>query len=169
MISISGETTGRDIWAFSFDTDRVTPVVQSTAYEIQGRFSPDGRWIAYASNETGRWEVFVETFPPSGSRWQLSTDGGSQPIWRRDGKELFFLAPDRKLMAVPVTSGATFIRGSPHALFETRMRPTYAPYPVNYDVTSDGQRFLIDSVRPDTGPTISIVVNWTAALEASSR
>jgi Tol biopolymer transport system component len=162
LISISGERSGRDISAFAIDTRQVTPLFQSTAYEIQGRFSPDGRWIAYASNETGRWEVFVETFPPSGSRWQVSTDGGSQPIWRRDGSELFFLAPDRKLMVAAVTSGTTFTRGVPRALFETRMRPTYAPYPVNYDVTADGDRFLIDSVRPDTGPTISIVVNWTA-------
>ena len=135
--------------------------MEVTAYEIQGRFSPDDRWIAYASNETGRWEVFVESFPPSGSRSQVSTDGGSQPLWRRDGRELFFLAPDRKLMAVPVTTGATFTRGIPRSLFETRMRPTYAPYPVNYDATPDGQRFLMDSVRPGTGPNISIVVNGT--------
>jgi hypothetical protein len=79
-------------------------------------------------------------------------------LWRGDGRELFFLAPDRKLMAVPVTPGATFARGMPSALFETRMRPTYPPYPVTYDVTPDGQRFLLDSVRPGTGPNISIVV-----------
>src|SRR5205085_2068019 len=116
------------------------------------------------------WEIFVEPFPPSGPRWQVSTDGGSQPIWRRDGKELFFVAPDRKLMAVEITPGATtFTRGMPHALFETRMRPTYAPYPVNYDVTSDGQRFLMDSVRPDTGPNISLVMNWMAPLQFMTR
>ena len=169
LISISGDATGRDVVAFSFDTGRVTPLVQSAAYEIQGRFSPDNRWMAYASNETGRWEVFVETYPPSGPRWQVSTDGGSQPVWRRDGKELYFLAPDRKLMAVSVTPGATFTRDIPRALFETRLRPTYAPYPVNYDVTADGQQFLIDAVRPNTGPNISLVLNWTALLGSDAK
>jgi eukaryotic-like serine/threonine-protein kinase len=90
LISTSGATSARDIAAFSLETHRVTPLFETAAFEIQGRFSPDDRWIAYASNETGRWEVFVESFPPSGSRWQVSTDGGSQPIWHRDGRELFF-------------------------------------------------------------------------------
>jgi Tol biopolymer transport system component/tRNA A-37 threonylcarbamoyl transferase component Bud32 len=97
LISTTGETTGRDIAAFSLETGRATPLLHGTADEIQGRFSPDSRWIAYSSNETGRWEVFVESFPPSAGRWQVSTDGGSQPIWRSDGRELFFLAPDRRL------------------------------------------------------------------------
>jgi eukaryotic-like serine/threonine-protein kinase len=163
LVSLPGATTGFEIAAFSFETGRATPLVHGTANEIQGRFSPDSRWIAYASNETGRWEVFVESFPPSGSRWQVSTDGGSQPIWLRDGRELFFLAPDRRLMGVPVTPGATFVRGVPRALFETQMLPTYPPYPVNYDVTSDGQRFLMDTVRPGTGPNISIVVSGIPA------
>jgi eukaryotic-like serine/threonine-protein kinase len=137
-------------------------VFQTAAFEIQPRFSPDSRWIAYASNESGRWEVFVESFPPSGPKKQVSMDGGSQPVWRRDGRELFFLAPDARLMAISVTPGATlpFAGGTPQALFQTRLRPTYAPWPVNYDVTPDGQRFLMNAVRPDTGPTISIVVNW---------
>ena len=163
LVSTRGATSDRDIAAFSLETGRATPLFHSTAYEIQGRFSPDNRWIAYASNETGRWEVFVESFPPSGSRWQVSTDGGSQPIWRSDGCELFFLAPDRRLMSVAVTPGVTFVRGMPRALFETQMRPTYPPYPVNYDVTRDGQRFLMDAVLPGTGPNISIVVNGIPA------
>jgi eukaryotic-like serine/threonine-protein kinase len=169
LVSTSGPTSGRDIAAFSLDSGRLTPLFQTPAYEIQGRFSPDDRWIAYASNETGRWEVFVEPFPPSGSRWQVSTDGGSQPLWRRDGRELFFLAPDRKLMAVSVTPGDTFTRGTPRALFETRMRPTYPPYPVNYDASPDGMRFLMDSVRPGTGPNISIVVNGAPASGGSRQ
>ena len=141
----------------------MAPLVANETSDVQARLSPDNRWIAYASNETGRWEVFVEPFPAPGPRWQVSADGGSQPVWRRDGSELFFLSPDRRLMAVGVTtSGDTFVKSPPQALFETRMRPTYAPYPVNYDVTADGQRFLIGSVRPDTGPTISILVNWPA-------
>jgi hypothetical protein len=84
-------------------------------------------------------------------------------VWRRDGQELFFLAPDGKLMAVSVTpgaAGAKFVRGTPQPLFQTRMRQTYAPWPVNYDATADGRRFLMNAVQPGTGPTISVVVNW---------
>lgn len=163
LLSLSQPKTGRDILAYSVETGRLTPLVELEAFQVQARLSPDDRWMAYASNETGQWEVFVEPFPPSGSRWQVSTDGGSQPVWRRGGGELFFLAPDSRLMAVGVTPGAEFVRRTPQALFETRMRPTYPPYPINYAVTADGRRFLIDSARPDTGPTISIVVNWSAA------
>ena len=163
LVSITSPRTARDIAVFSVDTGRMAPLFESPAYEIQARFSPDNRWIAYATNATGRWEVVVEPFPPTGSKRQVSADGGSQPVWRQDGKELFFLAPDRRLMAVAVDEGASFVHGPPQALFETRMRPTYPPYPVGYDVTPDGQRFLIASVRPDTGPNISIVTNWTAA------
>jgi len=156
-------TTGRDIAALSLETGRITTLFHGVAQNIQGRFSPDDRWVAYASNEGGRWEVIVDSFPTPGSRHQVSTDGGSEPVWSRDGRELFFLAPDRRLMVVPVTPGATFVYGMPRALFETEMRPTYPPYPVNYDVSKDGQRFLMDAVLPGTGPNISIVVNGIAA------
>ena len=169
LVSITAPVTARDIAAFSSENSRVTPLFHGAAYEIQARFSPDNRWIGYASNETGRWEVFVEPFPPSGPRWQVSADGGSQPLWRRDGKELFFLAPGGQLMVARVNPGETFVHGRPDALFEAGMRPTYAPYPVNYDVTPDGQRFLLERVRPGTGPTISIVLNWTAAVGEDRR
>ena len=169
LVSITAPVTARDIAAFSAENSRVTPLFHGAAYEIQARFSPDNRWIGYASNETGRWEVFVEPFPPSGPRWQVSADGGSQPLWRRDGKELFFLAPGGQLMVASVNPGETFVHGKPHALFEAGMRLTYAPYPVNYDVTPDGQRFLLERVRPGTGPTISIVLNWTAAVGEDRR
>lgn len=119
--------------------------------------------MAYSSNETGRWEVFVEPFPVTGRRHQVSTDGGSQPVWRKEGGELFFAAPDGNLMSVNIRPGQTFTAGPPQVLFQTGMRPTYAPYPTSYDVSADGQRFLIDAVRPETAPTISIVTNWTAA------
>jgi serine/threonine protein kinase len=165
LVSLTRPGTGRDVIAVSTATGAQTPLFARDASEIQATFSPDDRWIAYASNETGRWEVFVEPFPASGPRAQVSVEGGSQPVWRRDGRELFFLAPGGKMMSVSVSPGPTFVRGSPQALFDTPMRPTYAPYPVNYDVTSDGQRFLIVGVRPDTAPTISLVVNWSAATK----
>jgi Tol biopolymer transport system component len=121
LVSITAPVTARDIAAFSAENSRLTALFHGAAYEIQARFSPDNRWIGYASNETGRWEVFVEPFPPSGSRRQVSADGGSQPRWRQDGKELFFLAPDGKLMVASVSPGAAFAPGRPQALFQAGM------------------------------------------------
>ena len=155
----------RDILVLSVDTGEIAPLIHTSAAEIQPRFSPDGRWIAYASDETGRWEVFAEPFPISGARSQVSTTGGSQPIWRSSGEEVYFLAPDGRLMSATVRTGTTFSSDTPRPLFQTRIRPTYAPYPVDYDVTSDGERFLIRAVRPGTGPVISIVSNWSALLK----
>jgi Tol biopolymer transport system component len=163
--ALLSSATDRDIALLSVDTGRIEPLIHTPASEIQARFSPDGRWIAYASNETGRWEVFVEPFPVSGTRSQVSRNGGSQPIWRDNGEELYFLAPDGKLMSAAVKTGATFSQDTPRPLFQTRIRPTYAPYPVDYDVTADGQRFLINSARPGTGPIISIVANWSGLLK----
>lgn len=81
-------------------------------------------------------------------------------MWRRDGSELFFVAPDGKIMSVEVSSAPTFSTTAPKPLFQTRIRPTYPPYPLNFDVSPDGQRFLVEGVRPETGPTISVIVNW---------
>jgi serine/threonine protein kinase len=160
LLSITQLDTGRDIVAFSTATGRTRPFVTGRGAQVQPRFSPDQRWVAYTSNETGRWEVFVESFQVPGSRHQVSSGGGSQPIWRRDGAELFYVAPDGKLMAMTVTPGERWVPANPRALFATRMRPLYAPYPYNYDVSSDGQRFLIREVQPGTGPVISIVTGW---------
>src|SRR5204862_49735 len=84
------------------------------------QFSPDGRFVAYVSDESGRAEVYVQSFPASGGKWQISTGGGDQPQWRRDGGELFYMAPDKKLMAVPIAPGNEFAPGSPVALFAAR-------------------------------------------------
>jgi serine/threonine protein kinase/Tol biopolymer transport system component len=160
LLSVGQAATAWDVLAVSIESGRSMPVRQTPASEVQGRFSPDNRWIAYASNETGRWEVFVEPFPGTGARSQVSRDGGSQPVWRRDGAELFFIAPDGKIMSVEVSPASTFSTTLPKPLFQTRIRPTYPPYPLNFDVSPDGQRFLVEGVRPETGPTISVIVNW---------
>jgi Tol biopolymer transport system component len=165
LLTVVEPETGFDIAVLSVDTGQIAPLIHTTATEVQARFSPDGRWIAYASDETGRWEVFVEPFPVSGTRSQVSRNGGSQPIWRDNGEELYFLAPDGKLMSAAAKTGTTFSIDTPRPLFQTRMRPTYPPYPVDYDVTADAQRFLINAVRPDTGPVISIVANWSELLK----
>lgn len=160
LVNVTNPGSGRDIVALSTETKQVTPLLQDEATEIQASFSPDGKQIAYSSNKTGPWEVYVEPYPRTGVQWQVSTAGGSQPVWRRDGKELFFLAPDGAMMALDVVPGTAPIGRTARALFSTRARQTYPPYPVLYDATSDGQRFLIESVRPGTAPTISVVVNW---------
>ena len=140
------------------------PLLQTPFLETNGRFSPDGRWIAYSSNESGRNEIYVAPASGQAGKWQVSTAGGGFPRWRRDVKELFYLAPDNKLMAAEVNSQASgFDVGVVRALFETRPKGglRYA-----YDVTGDGQRFLVNSVRDDPSPEpLTLVVNWTAELK----
>jgi len=132
-----------------------------------GQFSPDGKWMAYASNETGRWEIYVTSFPTPRGKWQVSVGGGEQPRWRRDGKELFYLSPDSKMMAVPVTIGADFDSGTPAALFQATPRQPIPIYDLFvYDVSRDGQRFLIITPvkEAETAP-MSVVLDWTAKLK----
>jgi Tol biopolymer transport system component len=131
---------------------------QTTSTEIDGRFSPDGRWIAYSSDDAGQMEVYVAPFPRSGGR-RVSTAGGSEPHWRRDGKELFYLAADRQIMSVAVESPGVF--GVPQRLFQTDALFPGSTYHMNFDVNRDGTRFLVS--RPVEGAGLSpitVVVNW---------
>jgi Tol biopolymer transport system component len=132
----------------------------STRFSVaQGAFSPDGKWVTYQSNESGRFEVFVRPFPGPGGQWQVSTDGGTSPRWRADGKELYFLAPDSKLMAVAVAAqGGIFTPGTPETLFQTHtVQSAVKP---NYNVARDG-RFLIDTELEDTATEpIHLLLNW---------
>jgi eukaryotic-like serine/threonine-protein kinase len=135
--------------------------------EVQSRFSPNARWVAYASDESGRFEVYVRPFPVASGQTPISIAGGMQPEWRRDGKELFYIAADGRLTAVPVTTdGATFSAGTPHALFDVEVPEPNPPYPTNYVVTADGQRFLVNSVVDQpTRPALTVILNWTADLK----
>ena len=150
-----------------FGERKPRPFRNTPFIETEGRFSPDGRWVAYVSDESGQREVYVESFqvdgPGEGARWRISTAGGSQPVWRRDGKELFYLAADNKLMSVSVKSGQEFSGESPTALF--RIDPSGGGG--FYDVTRDGQRFLVNTsvTRAESLP-ITVVVNWTASLRS---
>jgi dipeptidyl aminopeptidase/acylaminoacyl peptidase len=128
-----------------------------------GQFSPDGRWIAYESHESGKPEVYVAPFPGPGGKRQISVGGGGTPRWRRDGKELFYLAPDRQLMSVEVNGkGEAFEVGAVRPLFRTRA----AAPALTYDVTADGQRFLvINSVEEEESSPLTLVVNWNAGLK----
>jgi Tol biopolymer transport system component len=138
------------------------PIVRSDANETGGRISPDGKWLAFSSDESGTWEVYVTAFPGPGGRWQVSMGGGVQPVWSRTGKEIFYLAADRKLMAAPYSTGATFQVGTPKALFQTLARYTGD---IAYDVAPDG-RFLVNTlVGAGAAPPITVVMNWEAALK----
>jgi Tol biopolymer transport system component len=161
--------TGRpELWARPLTGDRETILVTRSlsGFVDQARFSPDGRWIAYNTNESGRFEVKVVPFPPTGDKWQVSTGGGVQPIWRVDGRELYFLAPDASLMAVDILPGKTFEWGKARLLFKTQLslsdsNEQYAPAP-------DGKRFLLVTPSADgSTPAFTVVLNWTAGLKKS--
>ncbi len=156
-----------DLWILPMTGDRKTfPFLQTPFDETHGQFSPDGRWITYVSNESGQPEVYVQTFPPSGGKWQVSIGGGDQPQWRRDGKEIFYLGPDRKVMVVSVTAGASFQSGTPAALFQTRVVPSnLTGARNNYAVARDGQRFLVNNIVENNASPITVVLNWTAGLK----
>ena len=128
--------------------------------------SPDGRWLAYTSDESGTLDVYVRPFPGGAEKWAVSTRGGSEPQWRGDGKELFYLGADRTLMSVPIAAGASFEAGVPKALFETRVGAINPEFRHNYAASKDGNRFLINTV-PDgaSSPPITVVLNWTAGLK----
>jgi Tol biopolymer transport system component len=131
--------------------------------EWSAQFSPDGRWMAYQSDESGQPEIYVTSFPEPGRKWQVSTDGGTQPRWRGDGRELYYLSPAAKLMVAEVDpSGAGFQIGSISELFDTPRMPIGV---FDYDVTSDGERFLMNTVGDSAFEPITLVVNWTAELE----
>ena len=143
------------------------PFLQSPFNEGQGRLSPDGRWMAYISDESARVELYVQPVPPTGSKWQVSTNGGSQPAWRRDGRELFYITADGKMTAVSVNSAAKeFDFGVPHTLFDVVTADVSAPFYWHYAVRSDGQRFLVNVLNVDSyAIPITVIVNWTALLK----
>lgn len=145
------------------------PVLKSEFDEDHASLSPDGRWIVYQSTETGRAEIYVQPFPPSGGKWQISNAGGGQPRWRQDGKEIFYLGPDRKLMAADIAvEGGTIKAGVPRPLFDTRaavnggLNNVFPPYAV----VDNGRRFLVAVATKEAASTpMSVVVNWQVALK----
>ncbi|MGH9881723.1 MAG: hypothetical protein ACRD6N_09835, partial [Pyrinomonadaceae bacterium] len=171
LYTVVSPKTENDIWILPlFGDQKATPYLQTEFSETQARFSPDGRWIAYTSNESGSFQVYVQSFPTSGGKWLISTNGGGQPQWRHDGKELFFLGPDRKLMVVEVNGAeSTFKAGVPKALFEARTIPTVPFYGFNgsyYAASGNGQRFLVSTLAGESTPTpLTVVLNWTAGIK----
>jgi serine/threonine protein kinase len=151
-------------WLLGLEGDvKAIPLFQSPAFH-QGEavFSPNGRFIAYSSNESGRSEVFVRTYPTSDQKWSISSGGGAQPLWRDDGQELFYLTPDEKLMSVEVKTAQKFESGTPKQLFQTSLDKG-SGYP--YAPSKDGSRFLINRPETSSSTPLVVVLNWTAKLK----
>jgi hypothetical protein len=141
-------------------------VVKTPAEEQNGQLTPDGRWVAYETNESGRSEIVVQGFPDARGKWQVSTNGGVQPRWSADGRELYFLAPDQKLMAASVNStGATLTAGTPVGLFQTRVPLSGGgANKQQYAVARNG-RFLVNQVVTESVTPITLVLNWAATTK----
>jgi Tol biopolymer transport system component len=162
--------TNVDLYLLSLSGEKKsTSWLQTNFIEAQARFSPNGRWIAYISNETEQFEVYVDSFPATGAKVVISIGGGSQPQWRADGRELYYYAPDRKLMAVEVNGdGPTFKVGEARPLFEIRVASIDQSFPGNgyYTVTHDGKRFLVSSLpEAPERQQINVIVNWAADIK----
>ena len=162
--------TGSDIWILPLEGERKPRLfLQAQSNQQAAMFSPDGHWIAYVSDESGRPEIYVQAYPGPGGKWQISTDGGTQPVWARNGRELFYRNGDR-MMAVGIATQAGFQAGTPQMLFE---RPGLGgaqqgvPTP-DFDVSPDGQRFLMLKAGEDQQSALTqihVVLNWFEELK----
>jgi dipeptidyl aminopeptidase/acylaminoacyl peptidase len=159
-----------DLWLLPVsDPPHAAPLLHTAANERGARISPDGRWIAYTSDETGRSEVYVQEFPGLGSKRAVSAGGGAGPSWRQDGRELFYLSPTRTLMAVDVRVAATISFGAARPLFRAAVSGESSEARNHYAAAADGQKFLINVVEEsaDRG-AITVVVNWAAGLSPAA-
>jgi len=170
LVSMDVKGQQRDIYLMTLDGVRKSePLIHSPANELWAEVSPDGRWVAYDSDESGQFEVYVRPFPDAyqGSRWQVSAAGGRQPVWSRDGRELFYRDFTGAMMDVPVAAGPGFSPGRPLRLFEgTGYTGAGAQGSGRtYDVSPDGRRFLmVHSGELNTSPLV-VVLNWFEELE----
>jgi Tol biopolymer transport system component len=165
-------TTGTDLWALPLDeTEKPFPVVREKFSQRNGQFSPDGKWIAYESDESGQFEIYVQPFSGAEGKvegkWQISTEGGAQVRWRRDGNELFYIALDGRLMAAPIhvaANGQSVEHETPAPLFFTNVGGAVLSIGMQeYVVSPDGKRFLMNSLIEDAGPSsLTVILNWRA-------
>jgi hypothetical protein len=162
--SASKARTNLDLWIMPLTGGgKATPFLAAPFSESDARFAPDGRWLAYTSDESGRTEVYVTSFPGREGRWQISSGGGAAPRWRQDGREIFYVAPDRRIHSVEIRPGEAFEAGAPRPLFATQIARMPSPF---YDVTADGQRFLVtEFVRTEEPEPITLVVDWPESLK----
>jgi dipeptidyl aminopeptidase/acylaminoacyl peptidase len=147
------------------DDAQLQPLVQGAGGQSDGKFSPDGRWVAYTSNDSGRAEIYMTSVDSPRQRWPVSTAGGFQPRWGADSKEIYYVTADSRLMAVSITVGGKDVEvGRPRQLFRTQLIfPADQPFTTRYDVASDGRFLLNIPVRPE--PPLTVVVNWLAQLQ----
>jgi dipeptidyl aminopeptidase/acylaminoacyl peptidase len=165
MYTSQGPGTAFDLWVLDMKGDRKPqPFLKTRFDETNGQFSPDGRWVAYQSNESGQYQIYVRPFPGPGGQWQISTAGGVAPRWRHDGRELYYIAPDGRLIATPVEArSATVEPGAPVPLFQTRivssaLRP-------QFDVAADGRFLLNAPVESAAVAPITLVINWRPPMK----
>jgi eukaryotic-like serine/threonine-protein kinase len=168
VYSVLGSQGAADIWVLPlFGDHKPYPFAQSAFHKTQAQISPDGRWVAYTSYESGRDEVYVDSFPMPRTRRQVSPDGGMQPRWRQNGTELFYVRSDQYLMAILVKDERTLETARPIPLFHSIILPQGSQsiwFDIAYDVTPDGQRFLMTGPPQNPDPPISVVLNWTAVV-----
>jgi Tol biopolymer transport system component len=165
-VSAISRQTKSDVWLWQLgDQPSATPLINGPANEGQSRISPDGRYVAYVSDESGRFEVYVQTFPVANGRWQISAGGGADPQWSRDRRELFYVAADRRMMAVPVSTGSAFHAGRETALFKTQLDSLWMDTRNHYDVSPDGRRFVVIAPASERRESpFTLLSNWSRSL-----
>jgi Tol biopolymer transport system component len=159
-------TTERDIWVLRVGDRKARAFLGTPFSESVPKFSPDGRWLAYISNESGRYEIYVQAYPGPGGKWQISTEGGTEPVWNPNGRELFYRSGN-KMIAVDIATQPSFAAGKPKVLFEGQYEPTVFTN-TNYDVSPDGKRFLMlkSTEQAQAAPSqINVVLNWFEELK----
>jgi hypothetical protein len=167
LYAASPGTARASLWVHSLIPEAVDTsdrrLIETNSQLVGGRFSPDGCWIAYSTPETERLEINVISFPNRENKVIISTAGGVQPRWRPDGKELFYIGLDRKMMSVALETSCNSLKllGEPQALFQTRIVTTNTS-DIHYDVTADGQRFLVNRLEPKP---ITLHINWASDLQ----
>ena len=156
--------TNWDIWSLPVaEGGDPRPFVRTPFVELDARFSPDGRWVAYGSTESGRMEVYVQGYPGPGGKWQISTAGGDEPSWGENGNELFYISPEQTMMRVEIELGENFEAGIPEPMFPVRLRPVTTRN--HYLISPDSQRFLLlTTLEGDSTPPTTVVLNWATGL-----
>jgi eukaryotic-like serine/threonine-protein kinase len=163
LCTLQPATGGSDLMLVAVSGGKVMPFLATKANETNGQISAGGKWVAYASDESGEWEIYVTTFPGAAGKWQVSRGGGTEPRWRGDGKEIFYLGAGGTLMAVPVSSDGSFSASNPTPLFRSQLRAQVSSTDLfTYDVTKDGMRFLVNRyAKPQQVAPLRIVLNAT--------
>jgi len=164
VVGAVADTTGFDLWRYDLDSQALEALVDTPFNDQLGALSPDDRWLAYQSDETGRPEIYVRSLGSDAGRWRISSLGGVAPLWRGDGRELYFMTPLGQVMAVEVEAGAAFRAAMPKELFRANFRRLTAAMNREYAPSADGQRFVINALKERSTSLVTLVTNWTASI-----